>query len=361
AVWLATASRVPSTLRARGVDETIEDLGGSLNASTTHQRTAFYARVRAEDVPVAVEILSDIVREPHLDERDVATEREIVLQEIDEALETGEDVCLDRLQEAAFGSTPLARSVLGTRDAVASHTAERLRAFIARAYAAEACVLAVSGGFDADAARRAAERGLGAWPHARAAAPVEPASFVGGERDFALGERQGHLALAFPGPAATDALRPAARVLSELLGGGVSSRLNRKIREEAGLAYTVYSFYDPYADTGALGAYAAGDPDDLDDIEAIMRAELADLAAGPGGAELRRARAQLVAGALMSRESLASRAEAAANDVLTFGRPLGETEIEQRVAAVTDAEIAEVARAALAGPAARSVVAPRST
>jgi len=342
---------------AREIDEAVEDVGGELNASTTHQRTAFYARVRAEDWPLALDVLADIVRDPHLKGDDVARERDIVLQEIAEAEEDGEDVCLDLLQEAAFGSAPLGRPVLARADQVRRLDAARLKAFIARAWAAEACVVSIAGGVDPDAVVARASDRFADWPHAAAPTPPEPARFVGGARAKDVGE-QAHLGLAFAGPGAKSPARPAARLLAEIWGGGMSSRLNRAIREERGLAYTVYSFADAYLETGLLGAYAAGEPEHLDLMEELTRAELASLAEGPTPGELARAKAQKLAGGLMARESLASRAEARAVETLVFGGPVSEEEYAARIEAVAGRDVAAVALEALGGPSALSRISP---
>ena len=340
------------------IDAAIEDVGGSLNASTTHERTSFYARVRAEDAPLALDILADIVREPHLHEDDVVRERGVVLQEIAEAESDGEVLCLELLQRAAFGDAPLGRSVLGARARVRGHDAGRLARFIQRTWAAEELVVSVAGGVEESATAKAISERFSDWPYERVAPAMEPASFIGGRIDAELGDEQGHITLAFQAPAAAAEDRAAARILSEIWGGGVSSRLNRAIREERGLAYSVYSFYDPYVDTGLIGAYAAGDPADADEMAALMRAELESLAAGPERREFARAKAQLATGVLMGRESLARRSEAAAADLLTFGRALGETEVEARIAAVTEADVARMAMAALESGAAEARVAP---
>jgi predicted Zn-dependent peptidase len=334
---------------ARQIADEIETVGGYLNASTGYSRTGYYARVLKDDVPLAFDILGDILNDPALDEGELAKEQEVVVQEIGEAADQPDDAVMEQLQALAFRGHALARPILGTEQSVRSQTPESLRSFIARAYAPAHTVVAVSGAFDVDAAKTCAARLFGARSgevrEFRVAKPRHAGGFAHDARDI----EQTHIALGFPGAPAPSPDYIAVRVFVEALGGGMSSRIFQRVREERGLAYSVYAYTDGYDDIGLSGAYVGADAQTAPEAVALIRAEIEDMASAADEKEVARARAMLKSTMLMALESPGARIDAAAAHLFTHGRLLDAREMAARIDAVTVDDVRKAAAAALAG------------
>ncbi|MEM8987171.1 MAG: pitrilysin family protein [Pseudomonadota bacterium] len=341
---------------ARAIVEEIESVGGHLNAATGYERTGYYARVLKGDVDLALDLLSDILRAPLLAEADLAREQDVVVQEIGEARDEPGDYVFDLLQSAAWGDHTLGRPILGTQESVRAQTPDSLAAFMGRHYGADNLVLAAAGAVDAEAFAKAAETVFADWPHAGHGGARVAATFQGGARSAARTSEQMHLALSFPGFGVADPLYYASRVFAEALGGGMSSRLFQTVREERGLAYSVYAYADPYADAGALGVYAGADPARAGEVPSLVIDEIRAMAERPEAAEVDRARAQLKSALLMSQESPAARAESAAGQTHVFGRVTPLPDLADRIDAVDAAAVAACAEKALSAPLALAAV-----
>ena len=341
---------------ARDIAEEIEAVGGYLNAATSNQRTGYYVRVLKDDIALGVDILSDILINPRFDEREFAREKEVVIQEIGEAADTPDDVVFENLQAAAWGPHPLARPILGTPATVRAHTTAGLRGFMTRGYQPDKMVVAVAGRVDGDDFLKrieAAFSGIGASDDANKRTPPV---FGGDMRHDTRAIEQTHIAVAFPGASSRDDDFFAARVFADILGGGMSSRLFQKVREEQGLAYSVYAFSDSYDDCGLIGCYAGADADQIPQIAGIFRHEIVSLASAVGEDELGRARSMLRASMLMGLESPAARIENAAGQLFRDNQILTADDISAHLDAVTPADIMRCARRAAAGPTALSIV-----
>jgi hypothetical protein len=229
---------------ARGIAEAIEDVGGSLNAYTGREHTAYYARVLAEDVPLAADILSDILLQSTFDAEEFEKERHVILQEIGETLDTPSDLVFDQFQEAAFPGQAIGRSILGTEAVIEKLPRESLQAFVDAHYGPEALVIAASGKVEHEAIVAIAEERFGRLP--RRARPVaEPSRYEGGEWLTGRDLEQVHLCLGLEAMAYTDDDFIPLQVFSTALGGGMSSRLFQEVRENRGLCYSVFSFTGP--------------------------------------------------------------------------------------------------------------------
>ncbi len=328
---------------AYAIAEAIEAVGGQLNAYTGREATAYFAKVLAEDLPLAVDLLSDIVAAPALDSGELERERQVILQEIAQAVDQPDDIIFDYFQETAFKDQALGRSVLGERAALQALDRDRLAATRAAYYGAERLVLAAAGRIDHDRLVALAEAGLGHLPrHSEAVAA--PARYTGGDFREARETEQTHLLIGLPGAAQTDSSYYTEQVLSMLLGGGMSSRLFQSVRESHGLAYNVASLSMTYADAGLLGIYTATAPADCAAAADLILDEVAGLADSLAEAEVARAKTQLRAQILMSLESTSARCEALALHQLAYGRPVGLDEVAASVAAVTPADVAALAR-----------------
>ena len=260
---------------AKQIAEEIENIGGYLNASTGYSRTGYYARVLRNDAGTALEILADILTNPLFDPGELDKERQVVIQEIGEAADIPDDAVMDMLQRLSYGDNALGRPILGTVESVAAHTRERLSGFMVKHYSPGALVIAASGGIDAERIAKLAEACFGARP-AGATAPrrLKPA-YQGGAAHDPRDIEQTHIAIAFPGAAVRDANYFATRVFAEALGGAMSSRIFQSVREDRGLAYSVYSYADSYDEVGSIGAYVGTDSENAVEAVALIRKEIA--------------------------------------------------------------------------------------
>ncbi|MDE2513594.1 MAG: insulinase family protein, partial [Alphaproteobacteria bacterium] len=227
----------------------IEAVGGHLNAYTSREHTAYYVKVMKPDVPLAVDILADILQHSTFEPAELERERAVILQEIGQAQDTPEDIIYDYLQEQAFPDQPMGRPVLGRAAIIRAIARDAVAGYLTRNYAAPGMVLAAAGNCDHDTVVALAERAFAMLPK-RGHAATEPARYVGGEYREDRDLEQVHVLLAFPGFTFTDPDYHAASVVSAALGGGMSSRLFQEIREKRGLVYSIYSFSHSYSDGG---------------------------------------------------------------------------------------------------------------
>jgi len=301
------------------IAEEIEDVGGFINAYTSRELTAYYARVLAADVPLALDVIADIVLNPVFDTNEIEIERGVILQEIGQSLDTPDDVIFDWLQEAAYPDQPLGRTILGPTERVSGFGRKDLSGFVAEHYAPDRMILSAAGAVDHAAIVRNAEALFGHL--ARGKPPVlERARFQGGERRKIKSLEQVHFALALESPGYLDDQIYTSQVFATIFGGGMSSRLFQEVREKRGLCYTIFAQAGAYADTGLTTIYAGTSADQIGDLAAITIDELKRAADDISEAEVARARAQLKAGLLMGLESPSSRAERLARMVSIWGR-----------------------------------------
>ena len=323
---------------ARAIAEEIEAVGGHLNAYTSREITAYHATVLKEDVALAVDIITDILQNPIFDETELGRERAVVIQEIGQTRDTPDDIVFDQFQETAFPDQPMGRPVLGPPEIVAAMPSEVLRAYMGTHYTAPRMVVAAAGNLDHDAVVRLVERGFAGLGGGAGAAP-QPARYAGGDQREQRDLEQVHLLIGFAGFAYDDDDYYAAQAMSMLLGGGMSSRLFQEIRETRGLAYSIYSFNSAYIDSGLFGIYCGTGEEEVAELVPALCTEITRAASDIEEPELKRARAQLRAGLLMSLESTASRAEQLARQLLVLGRPLPLEEITDHIEAVDVAAV----------------------
>jgi predicted Zn-dependent peptidase len=333
---------------ARAIAEAIENVGGHLNAYTSREHTAYYARVLADDLPLAVELLADILQHSTFDEGELARERTVILQEIGQVQDTPDDLVFDLFQETAYPGQSLGRSILGPAELVAAMPRTALLDYMAHHYGPEHLVLAAAGKVEHERLVELAERLFGELP---APAPHRPddARYEGGERREERELEQAHLLLGLPAFSYRDDDFYALQVLSTMLGGGMSSRLFQEVRENRGLAYSVFSFASCYNDTGVLGIYAGTGEKETAELVPLVCDEFLKLIDQPGADELARARAQLKASLMMALESCFAQSEELARQLLIFGRRIPQDEIIGQIDAVDEAAIRQVGRRLLAG------------
>ncbi len=327
---------------ALAIAEEIEAVGGHLNAYTSRENTAYYARVLKDDAPLALDIIADILQHSVLDPEELSRERTVVLQEIGQAADTPDDIIFDHFQATAFPDQALGRPVLGTAEIVGGMQRQRLADFMATHYGGGRLVVAAAGNVDHDALVEQAAWAFDSLPDT-APMNAEPARYSGGEFREGRDLEQLHLVFGFAGVGHQDPDMYAESVLSNLLGGGMSSRLFQEIREKRGLVYAIYSFTAFYRDSGLFGIYAGTGDTMAEELVPVLCDELRKATAEITEEEVARARTQLKAGLLMGLESTSNRSEQLGQQLLMFGRALPTSEIVEKVDAVDVAAVRRVA------------------
>jgi|TARA_B100001146_G_scaffold216687_2_gene220395 predicted Zn-dependent peptidase len=323
-----------ATRSALQIAEAIEDVGGFINAYTSRDATAYYVRVLEQDVDLAFDVISDIVLNPIFDEREIEVERGVILQEIGQALDTPDDIIFDWLQEAAYPDQAIGRPILGPAERVSRFGRPDLAGFVAENYGPGQMIVAAAGAVDHDRIVRLAETAFG---HLSPILQNPRAGAVWQGREVRRVKKleQAHFALALEGPGYLSDDYYAAQIFSAALGGGMSSRLFQKIREERGLCYTIFAQSGFHDDTGMMTIYAGTGGGDIADLAMLTIDEVRRAAGDISEIEVARAKAQLRAGLLMGLESPSAQAERIARVLAIWGRVLDPSEVAQRISDVT--------------------------
>ena len=344
---------------ARAIAEEIEAVGGHLNAYTSRESTAYYAKVLKEDVSLALDILADILQHSTFDPEELERERTVILQEIGQANDTPDDIIFDYFQERAFPDQAMGRPVLGSPEIIRGLRREAVVTYLRDHYSAEKMVVAAAGNVEHERLVDLAATLLSELP-AQRAVTTEPARYAGGDRREERDLEQLHLVLGFPGVVLGDPDYYAASVLSTAFGGGMSSRLFQEIREKRGLVYAIHSFAHSYRDGGLFGIYAGTGETEAAELVPALCEEAARLDDGFTTVELNRAKAQMKAGLLMSLESTSARCEQLAQHLLIHGTPFNPPEIVRRIEEVDDAAIRRVVGRWRSAPPTLAAVGPLS-
>jgi len=334
---------------AQAIAEEIEAVGGHLNAYTSRENTAYYAKVLKEDAGLALTILADILQHSTFDPVELGREQTVILQEIAQADDAPDDIVFDYFQAAAFPDQPIGRPVLGTGAIVKGLTRETLNAYLARHYGPKRLVVSAAGKVAHDWLVERS-RDLFVELPAAPAADCPPARYRGGENRTSRDIEQTHVLLGFEGVAYTDDDYYPLSVLSSLLGGGMSSRLFQEVREKRGLAYSVYSFSSFYQDSGLFGVYAGTGEKEVAELVPVLCDEILKVTEMVGAEELARARAQLKASVLMSLESTSARCEQLARQMQVFHRPIPPLESVAHIEAVDAQAVRRAAKRLLGSP-----------
>ncbi|MFY0621551.1 MAG: insulinase family protein [Pelagimonas sp.] len=326
------------TRSALQIAEAIEDVGGYINAYTSREVTAYYARVLKADTALALDVISDILLNPVFDPKEIEIERHVILQEIGQALDTPDDVIFDWLQEKAYPNQPLGRTILGETERVRAFGRDDLARFVEEHYGPDQMILSAAGAVDHDTIVKQAEALFGHLP-ARTATLADAATFFGGESRQVKDLEQAHMALAFQGPGYRDPSLYTSQIYTIALGGGMSSRLFQEIREKRGLCYTIFAQSGAYSDTGMTMIYAGTSGEEVGDLANLTIDEMKRAAEDMSDAEIERARAQMKAGLLMGLESPASRAERMARMVQIWNKVPPIEQTVERIDRVTREDV----------------------
>lgn len=343
---------------AMQVAEEMDAIGGQVNAFTSKECTCYYAKVIDEHFEKALDLLSDMLLHASFNPQDLEKERSVILEEIAMTEDTPEDLVYELLSEAYFGDHALARPILGPAEVIRSVTREQILAFHRRHYRPDNTVLAVAGGYELDQLRELAERYLGAWAAPAQAQKAEP--FAGCAQQVRIKRKdieQVHVCLGYEGIATgADEAYPMA-VFNNIFGGGMSSRLFQKIREEMGAAYSVYSYPTSYPDCGVYAIYAGTSIQQAQQVvDEIRRQVDRFLADGFTDREFTQARDQLKGGYILGLESTSSRMSALGRSKLLLGYANEIDEVIRRIERVTPQDVMSVARRILESPFAAAAV-----
>ncbi|MFC8180048.1 MULTISPECIES: M16 family metallopeptidase [Nocardiaceae] len=352
------------TRSALQIAQVMDGVGGELNAFTSKESTCFYAHVLDDDLGLAIDLVSDVVLRGRCRASDVDVERQVVLEEISMRDDDPEDLLGDLFIEAMFGDHPLGRPIIGTVESIEDMTRAQLRSFHTRRYTPERMVVAVAGNVDHRQAVALVKRAFAGHLHKG----VKPAPRRDGlarlrHRPELRFERrdseQAHLSLGVRAFGRHEGHRWALSVLNAAVGGGLSSRLFQEIREERGLAYSVYSSVDTFSDSGAFSVYAGCQPENLAEVTTVVREVLAQVASdGITEEECARAKGSLRGGLVLGLEDSGSRMNRIGRSELNYGNHRDISETLARIDQVTVSEVRDVARVLLSRPFGAAVVGP---
>lgn len=332
------------TRTALQIAEVIEDVGGSSNAYTAREMTAYYVHLLRDHLDLGLEVLADLIQHSTMPEEEVERERGVILQEIKMYEDDPDRLVFDNFQEAAYPDQSLGTPGLGREGIIRSLHRETLLEYVERHYLPENLVISASGAIDHDIFAEKVGRLFTYLPRGRQAIPLVPARYAPRASLLKRNTEQTHLILGFRGIPRSDERYPAFRLLSSILGGGMSSRLFQEVREKRGLVYSIYSFYESFHDDGLLGIYAGTGHEHLDRLLPVVLDEIKGMMRAITVEELARARSQTKAGVLMARESTMTRADQQARSVINYGRPFEVERLIGEIEAVTVADISALAR-----------------
>ena len=331
------------------IAEAVEDVGGQINAYTSREITAYYIHILKNDMPMAMDILSDILQRPTFPDHELEKERGVILQEIGMTNDTPDDMVFDYYQETAYPNQALGAPILGREEIIENMKKETLYEYVHRFYTPNKLVISAAGKVDHDTFVKSAQDMFSSLP-ANTNESYAPAIYKGGEMRVEKDLEQAHVVLGFKGIRRDDPDFFSASVLGTVLGGGMSSRLFQEVREKRGLVYSIYSSHSAYHDDGQFEIYAGTGPESLNKLIPVTCAELVKIMEKPiSETELNRAKAQLKAGILMSRESMLSRSNRQAKYLINYNRAPDIKQIIGLVDNVTPESVQRMAQKIFAG------------
>ncbi|WP_377269143.1 M16 family metallopeptidase [Peterkaempfera sp. SMS 1(5)a] len=337
---------------ALDISSALDAVGGEMNAFTAKENTCYYARVLDSDLPLAIDVVCDMLTGSLIREEDVDAERGVILEEIAMTEDDPGDVVHDLFSQVMYGNSPLGRPVLGTVGTINALTRDQIAGFYHRRYRPENLVVAAAGNIDHTKVVRQVQRAFQA-ADALGREDTRPSEPRGGSRILRTAGRvevlnrpteQAHLVLGLPGVARRDERRWALGVLNSALGGGMSSRLFQEVREKRGLAYSVYSYSSSYADSGMFGIYAGCQPKRVEEVLKICREELERVAEhGITEEELHRSIGQIAGSTVLGMEDTGSLMNKIGKAELCYGTHLSVDELLGKIRAVTIDDVREIA------------------
>jgi len=342
---------------ARDIAEEIEAVGGHINAYTSRETTAYYAKILKDDAALGVDILGDILQNSVFDPVELNRERGVIVQEISQANDTPDDIVFDHFQQAAYPDQPLGRPVLGTAEIINSLPRETIVDFMADGYTAPQMVVSAAGGIKHEHFVSMVEDTFGGLSP-KSSLETQKSEYKGGRFREQRDLEQTHLVLGFEALPFKDPDFYALAVMTSVLGGGMSSRLFQEVRESRGLAYSIYAFASAFFDTGMLSVYAGTSPKDVPEMTDVVAEEIAKFADSVTEVEVARSRAQLRSSTIMGMESTSGRCEQRARQMMIFGHPISPEDTIEKINSVDLDSVKRVARRVFATPITTAMIGP---
>jgi predicted Zn-dependent peptidase len=343
---------------ARDIADEIEMAGGDLNAATSTEHTAYYAHLLAGDVPLALDILADVLTESTFETAELEREKNVILQEIRAVEDTPDELVFELLNAAAFPNQPIGRPILGTLAQVSGFGRDAIGAYVETHYRTGATVIAAAGRIGHDALCKEAARRFSKLPAAGLASSAVPAHYQGGAKTLKRRLEQVHIAVGFEGLRYTHQDFYALQLFANAVGGGMSSRLFQEVREARGLAYSISAFLWAYSDCGLFGFYAATDAKNSGELMRVALDCLGKAASDLSDAEVQRAKAQMKVSLLAALENPAARCEQIARQMIAFNRVLTRDEIVSAIDGLETGQIRAAGARALASAPAVAAIGP---
>ncbi len=352
---------------ALDISAAIESVGGDINAFTSKEHTCYYAKVLAVDLPLAIDVLCDVVTDAQLRSADIEAERGVILEEIAMVDDDPSDLVHDQFARTLFGDTPLGRPILGTAQTIVGITRRSIVNFYSKFYQPESLVIAIAGNVDHARAVRLVERALDASPNTHLGdvrnehdrTNVKRKVNVPGSSLDTRKTEQAHVVMGTHGLVRGDNRRFTGAILSTVLGGGMSSRLFQAVREQRGLAYSVYAYSQSFRDSGIFGIYAGCIPTKLEQVLDVCQSELAELvASGVTPIELQRAKGQVKGGTVLGQEDTGARMSRIAKAELYDEELLSVEDVLISVDRVGASDVDALAQQFLSDPLVLSVIGP---
>ena len=341
------------------IAETIENVGGDINAYTSKEMTAYYVKLIADDLPLGIDILTDILQNSSFAEDELNRERGVILQEIGMYLDTPDDMIFDYWQEKAYPNQPMGRSILGKTDIIKNITKDKVKEFMTTHYNPSKMIVSAAGKIDHDDFVAKITKSCVNLPMGESN-NREIAKYVSGEYREDKNLEQIHLLLGFEGISYHHKDYYSLLVYSSLLGGGMSSRLFQEIREKRGLVYGISAFSSSYTDTGMFGVYAGTGESQIEELIPVLCEEFKKSPNSITEKEINRGKAQLKASLMMGRESAFRRCESAARQLLVFNRIIEPSETIKNIDLVSKETVQSIAKKIVSGPITISSIGPLS-
>ena len=345
------------TKNALQIAETIEDVGGDINAYTSKEITAYYVKLLADDLHYGVDILTDILQNSAFAEDELNRERGVIIQEIGMYLDTPDDMIFDYWQEKAFPNQPMGRSILGKTDIIKNITREEVKGFMTNHYNPNKMIISAAGKINHDKFVEMIKKSCTNLPVGNSN-NRKKANYLSGEYREEKKLEQVHLLLGFEGIDYHHDDYYSLLVFSSLLGGGMSSRLFQEIREKRGLVYGISSFSSAYTDTGMFGIYCGTGENQIQELMPVLCNELNTSPSSISDKEITRGKAQLKASLMMGRESAFRRCESAARQLLVFNKVIDPSETLEKINAVSKESVEKIAKQIVSGPMTISSIGP---
>ncbi len=344
---------------AQQIAEELDAVGGQINAFTDREHTCYYVKVLPEHVPLAQDILADMLQHSVLDPEEIGREKNVILEEIKRHEDTPDELVHDLLAETLWPEHPLGRSVIGTAEVIESLTREQIVQYLGEQYLPTRMVVAAAGNLDHEAILAGVEATMGGMPTGERAHELYPPRVSDEAVELPKPTEQVHFCLGTRGFNQDQDERYALGLIDSAVGGGMSSRLFQEVREKRGLCYAIGSYTASYREAGMFAVYAGTSPDNADQVRELIVKELRDVAErGISGEELQRAKNQIRGAVLLSLDSMSTRMTRLGKSMISYNRIISPAEVVEKVEAVTEAEARRIGAEILGGEYAYAAVGP---